>query len=296
MNRNLDYLEEVLKTVPAYVEAFRSVFGGEITRQRVAMAIAAFERTLLSRDTPLDRHLRGEPGALSARQRAGLELFLGKAGCATCHNGPNLTDERFHNLGVPEDPKAKEDPRVLATARFVGKVSGFPEYRTLREDPGRFLVTKDAGGLEGVRHAAAAGGGGDRPLHAQRRPRDPRGGDRLLRPRRRATIRRNRPCCGRSGCRGKKRRPFGSSSPRGFRGCRMRVPPRTVGRGHTFPQREDTPSLPPGSEPDVPPWQVCPLKAPAPHSNFYGRTIRCKNLSVAGGGGPPGLYGGKNPG
>jgi len=142
MNRNLDYLEEVLKTVPAYVEAFRSVFGGEITRRRVAMAIAAFERTLLSRDTPLDRHLRGEAGALSARQRAGLELFLGKAGCATCHNGPNLTDERFHNLGVPEDTKAKEDPRVLATARFVGKVSGFAEYRTLTEDPGRFLVTR----------------------------------------------------------------------------------------------------------------------------------------------------------
>ncbi len=143
MNRNLDYLEEVLKTVPAYVEAFRSVFGGEITRQRVAMAIAAFERTLLSRDTPLDRHLRGEPGALSARQRDGLGLFLGKAGCATCHSGPNLTDERFHNLGVPEDPKEKEDPRILATARFVGKVSGFPDYRTLLEDPGRFLVTKD---------------------------------------------------------------------------------------------------------------------------------------------------------
>ena len=143
MNRNLDYLEEVLKTVPAYVEAFQAVFGGEITRQRAAMAIAAFERTLLSRDTPLDRHLRGEAGALSPRQRAGLDLFLGKAGCATCHNGPNLTDERFHNLGVPEDAKGQEDPRVLATARFVGKVSGFPEYRALREDPGRFLVTKD---------------------------------------------------------------------------------------------------------------------------------------------------------
>ena len=143
MNRNLDYLEEVLKTVPAYVDAFRSVFGGEITRQRVAMAIAAFERTLLSRDTPLDRHLRGETGALSARQRTGLALFLGKAGCATCHNGPNLTDERFHNLGVPQDPKEKGDPRILATVRFVGKVSGFPDYRTLREDPGRFLVTKD---------------------------------------------------------------------------------------------------------------------------------------------------------
>ncbi len=143
MNRNLDYLEEVLKTVPAYVEAFRSVFGGEITRQRVAQAISAFERTLLSRDTPLDRHLRGEPGALSARQRAGLDLFLGKAGCAACHNGPTLEDGKFHRLGVPEDLEVKDDPRVLATARFVGKVSGFPDYRTLREDPGRFLVTKD---------------------------------------------------------------------------------------------------------------------------------------------------------
>ena len=143
MNRNLDYLEEVLKTVPAYVEAFRSVFGGEITRQRVAQAISAFERTLLSRDTPLDRHLRGEPGALSARQRVGLDLFLGKAGCAACHNGPTLEDGKFHRLGVPEDLEAKDDPRVLATARFVGKVSGFPDYRTLREDPGRFLVTKD---------------------------------------------------------------------------------------------------------------------------------------------------------
>lgn len=143
MNRNLDYLEEVLKTVPAYVEAFRSVFGGEITRQRVAQAISAFERTLLSRDTPLDRHLRGEPGALSARQRAGLDLFLGKAGCGACHNGPTLEDGKFHRLGVPEDLEVKDDPRVLATARFVGKVSGFPDYRTLREDPGRFLVTKD---------------------------------------------------------------------------------------------------------------------------------------------------------
>jgi len=143
MNRNLDYLEEVLKTVPAYVEAFRSTFGGEITRQRVAMAIAAFERTILSADTPLDRFLRGEKNALTARQRAGYELFVGKAGCAACHGGPNMSDETFHNLGVPEDPKAKEDPRVLATARFVGKVSGFPEYRALTGDPGRFLVTKD---------------------------------------------------------------------------------------------------------------------------------------------------------
>jgi len=143
MNRNLDYLEEALKTVPAYVDAFQAVFGGEITRQRVAMAIAAFERTLVSSDTPLDRFLRGDKAAFTAAQRAGYDLFVGKAGCSSCHNGPNLEDGKFHRLGVPEDPKAEDDPRVLATARFVGKVSGFPDYRSLREDPGRFLVTKN---------------------------------------------------------------------------------------------------------------------------------------------------------
>jgi len=145
MNRNLEYVEEVLKTVPEYVEAFRNAFGGEITRQRVAMALAAFERTIVSRDTPLDRFLRGEKDAMTPGQRAGYELFTGKAGCVACHGGANLTDERFHNLGVPEDRNAKEDPRVLATVRYVGKVSGFPEYRTLSGDPGRFLVTKAPG-------------------------------------------------------------------------------------------------------------------------------------------------------
>jgi len=101
-----------------------------------------------------------------------------------CHSGPNLTDGRFHNLGVPEDPKAKEDPRVLATARFVGKVSGFPEYRTLREDPGRFLVTKNPADWKAfatppLREVAATA-----PI-CTTAPLDPRGGGRLLRPWRR---------------------------------------------------------------------------------------------------------------
>src|SRR5512140_3187298 len=47
MNRNLDFLEEVIRSVPEYVSAFRKVFGDEPTRQRIGMAIAAFERTIL---------------------------------------------------------------------------------------------------------------------------------------------------------------------------------------------------------------------------------------------------------
>jgi cytochrome c peroxidase len=145
MNQNLDFMEEELKEVPEYAESFRKVFGGEITRRKVVMALSAFERTIISRNSPLDRYLRGERNALTPEEQEGLRLFQGKAGCIKCHNGPNLTDEKFHNLGVPENPAVTDDPRVAATRRFVAKVSGFHDYKTLTEDPGRYLVTGDRG-------------------------------------------------------------------------------------------------------------------------------------------------------
>lgn len=63
-------------------------------------ALASYVRTILSGDAPYDRYLQGDRAALTDQQRAGLKLFTGKAGCASCHVGPNLTDERFHNTGI----------------------------------------------------------------------------------------------------------------------------------------------------------------------------------------------------
>jgi cytochrome c peroxidase len=143
MNQNLDFLEEELKEVPEYVEAFQNVFGGEITRERVGMALAAFQKTIISKDSPLDRYLKGEEGALTAVQKEGYDIFVGKGNCIACHNGPNLTDNKFYNLGVPENPDVVDDSRISATRRFTAKVSGYKAYRTLTEDPGRYLVTKD---------------------------------------------------------------------------------------------------------------------------------------------------------
>ncbi|HXX57807.1 MAG TPA: cytochrome c peroxidase [Thermodesulfovibrionales bacterium] len=142
MNKNLDYLEEQIRVVPEYAEAFKRVFGGEVTRERIAMAIAAFERTLVSVNSPLDRSLRGDERALSDAARKGLEIFRGKGKCAECHYGINLSDDRFYALNVPENPALENDPRVTATVRFVGKVYHYKDYRTLREDPGRYLITK----------------------------------------------------------------------------------------------------------------------------------------------------------
>ncbi len=144
MNRNLDFVEEVLRTVPEYVESFKQVFGdGDITRTRIAMAVASFERTLVSKNAPLDRYLKGDANALSPDARKGYDIFTGKGKCADCHDGMALADGTFHALHVPENLEQENDPRVAATRRFVAKVYRYEDFRSLAEDPGRYLITKD---------------------------------------------------------------------------------------------------------------------------------------------------------
>jgi len=143
MNRNLDFVEEVIRSVPEYVDAFQKVFGGEVTRERMAMAIAAFERTLISLNAPIDKHLRGDRQALSEDAKKGLAIFRGKGRCADCHFGSLLSDDRFHALNVPENQEHRSDPRIAATRRFVAKVYHYEDFRNLTEDPGRYLITKD---------------------------------------------------------------------------------------------------------------------------------------------------------
>ena len=143
MNQNLDFVEEEIRVVPEYAEAFKKVFGGEPTRQRIAMAIAAFERTLVSLNVPYDRYINGDRKALSPDAEKGLQIFKGKGKCMECHNGVNLSDDKFYSLNVPENPQLLNDPRVTATMRFVAKVYHYPDYRNLKEDPGRYLITKD---------------------------------------------------------------------------------------------------------------------------------------------------------
>lgn len=88
-----------------YHEAFRAAFGSRsITLTRVAKAIEAFCHTIRSGEAPFDRYRAGDETALSTSARRGLELFAGKAGCASCHSmegdRPAFTDYRFHNTGA----------------------------------------------------------------------------------------------------------------------------------------------------------------------------------------------------
>jgi cytochrome c peroxidase len=89
---------------PSYRAAFRATFGGDPTAERLAQALAAYERTVYSVDAPFDRYLAGDAAALSPAAQRGLALFGRQARCGDCHAGPNFTDESFHCLGVSHDP------------------------------------------------------------------------------------------------------------------------------------------------------------------------------------------------
>lgn len=143
MNQNLDFIEEEIRIVPEYREAFKKIFGQDVNIKLIAKAIAAFERTLISKNAPIDRYLRGDKTALSEEAKKGLEIFKGKARCIECHYGAYMTDEKFHALMVPENPRYENDPKFIVTRRYVAKINKFPGYMDIKEDLGRYFKTKN---------------------------------------------------------------------------------------------------------------------------------------------------------
>ncbi len=144
MNMNYDLLEERLKAVPEYRRLFKKAFPGEkepITIKNIAKAIAAFERTIVCNDSPFDKYMRGDRGAMDELQIKGMKLFVGKAGCVQCHNGPNFTDNKFHVTGVPKH-RVEDEPLVVATRNFVLRGAGFRNPEEIDRDLGRYFLTK----------------------------------------------------------------------------------------------------------------------------------------------------------
>jgi cytochrome c peroxidase len=93
-----------LKAIAGYRPLFVKAFGtAEIDIDHVAMAIATFERTVLSGNSPYDRYKAGNKKAMSATQVRGLNVYFNKAKCDQCHEGTNFTTNAYHNLGVGTD-------------------------------------------------------------------------------------------------------------------------------------------------------------------------------------------------
>ncbi len=97
-------VEEQVRSKADYRSAFATVFGDEIiTIERIAMAIAAYERTLIATDTPYDRFVRGDLNALTAQQLRGMGLFQ-SVGCISCHYGPNFSAASLFDTTQPMRP------------------------------------------------------------------------------------------------------------------------------------------------------------------------------------------------
>jgi cytochrome c peroxidase len=121
-----------LGKIAGYRPLFAKVFGSdEIDIDRVAMAIACFERTVLSGNSPYDRYKRGNKHDLTPAQVRGMSVFFDKAKCDKCHEGANFTLNAYANIGVGSD---KPDPDVgrYAVTKNPRDWGGF-KTPTLRE-------------------------------------------------------------------------------------------------------------------------------------------------------------------
>ena len=101
-----NHVTEQLKSIPGYQAAFAKAFPGDknpVSLANAQKAIAVFEATLITPNSPFDRYLKGKTDALTPAQEQGLALFMDK-GCVACHNGINVGGGMYAQFGVVEKP------------------------------------------------------------------------------------------------------------------------------------------------------------------------------------------------
>jgi cytochrome c peroxidase len=122
----------VLESIPQYVREFKQVFGKDkITIEEVTLAIAEFEKTLVTPNSPFDQWLLGKADALNADEKAGYKLFK-ESGCVACHNGPAVGGASFQKMGLVAPYKAND--KVEGRSAVTGKDADRFNYKvpTLR--------------------------------------------------------------------------------------------------------------------------------------------------------------------
>lgn len=129
MDMKIADVEKFVNTNKGYKKLFIEAYPNEnLTIKTVAKAIASFERTIISRQAPFDKFIKGDKSAINDDAKKGWELFRGKASCTTCHDGFNFTDGSFHNIGLGDDDIGRQ---VLKMKRKAWK--GAMKTPTLRD-------------------------------------------------------------------------------------------------------------------------------------------------------------------
>ena len=125
MNQDLRSLMRELSDA-GYYPYFRDAFGKytEINPTNIGKALAAYQRTLVSVNSPFDRYMAGDRTAMTSSQIRGMELFQTKAQCTTCHFGPNFTDDGFHNIGIDTTDTGRHKLLPLPSMKYAFKTPG----------------------------------------------------------------------------------------------------------------------------------------------------------------------------
>ncbi|NOZ54012.1 MAG: cytochrome-c peroxidase [Gammaproteobacteria bacterium] len=113
-----DVAVDRIKAMPGYVSQFENVFGKKnpVTYDNIAKAIATYERTLITPNSPFDRYIKGDKKALSSTAIAGMKL-VDKVGCTGCHSGSNFAGPTNLKMGegffqkFPAFPGSKYDKK-----------------------------------------------------------------------------------------------------------------------------------------------------------------------------------------
>jgi len=146
---------DIIRQDPDYQAAFKSAFNAapdQVDIDHVAKAIASFERTLVSGDSPFDRfYFAGDKKALNEAQQRGLQLFLGQGRCVSCHvveqNQALFTDHRFHNIGIGINQIQQDVPRFAAAFLKAKAKGGVVDEMVLTDkkssELGRFAVADE---------------------------------------------------------------------------------------------------------------------------------------------------------
>ena len=141
---DMETLEKRVKENPTYTEAFDSLYKGNITSRNIRLAIATYIRSLAPFDSKFDRNMLGTETTLTAEEKTGFNLFMGKAACATCHfpplfNGtvpPKFAESEFEHLGITKtddfnNPILDDDPGMFYPYE-VEERRGFFKTSTVR--------------------------------------------------------------------------------------------------------------------------------------------------------------------
>jgi cytochrome c peroxidase len=145
MGADVDQVATTLNGIEGYKTAFAAAMGGPATPQNIAMALAAFVRTIRSEDAPWDKYEKNrDRSAISSVALAGFEIFRNteKANCSLCHLPPHYTDGLYHNTGVGFDKPnpdmgrgkilAEKDPNDQTAAPQMGAFKT-PTLRSVTE-------------------------------------------------------------------------------------------------------------------------------------------------------------------